>query len=146
MASDIVLIIVSTVTILNSALILLLYRHLKKVLKDLNFKLNDINLDTKIADVFSGSQEEDKSLHDLANDLFEHVKIKYKIKAHSYSDVITKLGKMSDIDDNLRDSLIDFFEHMIVISYKKEGPHFEHEKEYLKSKLKSIVRVLQDDK
>lgn len=103
-------------------------------------------MDTKISNVFSGS-DEDKSIHDLANDLFKEAKTRYNLKAHSYSDMIKELSQIDNIEDDMRDALIDFFEHMIVISYKEEGgPHFEHEMAYLKKKLKVIVHRMMDKK
>lgn len=142
MANDIIVIITFVITIANSAAIAYFFMHFNKRHDYVEKKLNDLNRDTQISEVFSGGVE-DKSLHDLANDLFRHVKNKYHLQAHSYNGLIKDLSQHEKIDEDLRDDLIDFFEHMIIISYKKESPHFEHEKDYLKAKLKIIVHFLE---
>lgn len=128
---------------LSSGALWYLFLKMKKRIDKMELTVRNLHMDTKISNVFSGN--EDKSIHDLANDLFKETKRRFKLQSNSYSDIITELSRLEGIEDGLRDALIDFFEHMIVISYKEEkGPHFEHEISYLKKKIKVIAHRMMD--
>jgi len=142
--TSIILAVTFVLTLANSIAIWFIFTHFSKRVGASEDRLKHINLDSHISEVFEGGVE-DKNIHDLANELFRHVKTKYNLTAHSYNGLIKEISVLDRIGDDLKDDLIDFFEHMIVISYKKEGPHFEHEKEYLKAKLKIIIHFLEKD-
>ncbi len=135
----IAIIVVGLITILNSIYLWMFQKKVKKEIERFTNKLSDIHLDSKIADIFSEKMDHE-NLHKLTNNLFKKIKEEFNLTANNHSDLVEEL-RNADIDENLKEALIDFFQQMIIISYKEE--EMEHsDRDQIKKKLKMIVKMI----
>lgn len=103
-------------------------------------QLDQLRTETRLSDIFSG-QSGSENVYALANNLFRTIKKEYKLEATSYTQIVREL-EHAHISTDLREALIDFFEHMILISYKDhEVP--ASEREQLKSKIRLIMKKIE---
>ena len=135
-------IILWVIVIIEAIAIYLLYYHFDQEVRKLFTIINHMDKDHKISDAFHNINESD-DLHKITNDLFKTIKKRFQINAHSYSELIEKLKMDDDIDENLREDLINFFDSMILIDYKKDGGDKNKQKANMKSKLKKIMEKLE---
>lgn len=135
----IAIIVIGIITILNS---IFLWRFQKKIRVEVEHftnKLTDMHLDSKIADIFSENLDHE-NLHKLTNNLFNRIKEEFNLTSKNHSDLVEELRK-ANIDEELKETLIDFFQQMIIISYKEES--MEHsDRDQIKKKLKMIIKML----
>ncbi|MFT4307892.1 MAG: hypothetical protein ACMXYM_00790 [Candidatus Woesearchaeota archaeon] len=103
-------------------------------------QLEQLRTETRLADMFSG-QGTSENVFALANNLFRTVKQQFKLEATSYTQVIREL-EHAHISTDLREALIDFFEHMVLISYKDHEVSGQ-EREQLKSKIRLIMKKIE---
>ncbi|MFH1590889.1 MAG: hypothetical protein ABIC95_03090 [archaeon] len=128
-------------TLLNSVLLFVLFRRMRHDETDYHHKLSDLSISSRITTAFS-KHLDPHDITQLANDLFERIKHRFNLEAHSYSELITKLQQTESIEPKLKDDLVDFFQEMILISYKEESIS-DKEKDEIKTKLKMILRIFQ---
>ncbi len=105
-------------------------------------KLYDMDIDSKLSSMLS-SGEAIHGLNDIASELFMNLKQRFGFEAKSYFKLIDELKLNNKIDTELKEDLIDFFESMIHISYRKESLSPEEE-ETMKKKIKVILTRLKD--
>ncbi len=139
----IILVVFSLISIVNSIFLILFNSRLKKEIEMFNNKLMELHLDSKITDIFSESMDHE-NLHKLTNNLFRRIKEEFNLKANNHSELVEELKK-ADIDEDLKDALVDFFQQMIIIAYKEEEMEKE-DKDALKKKIKMIIRMLNNRK
>ena len=135
----VLLIVFGLISIVNSVFLVILNSKVKKDIEAFNNKLTDLHLDSKISDIFSESMDHE-SLHKLTNNLFKRIKEDFNLKANNHSELVEELKK-ADIDDDLKEALVDFFQQMIIIAYKEEEME-QSDKEALKKKIKMIIKML----
>jgi hypothetical protein len=103
-------------------------------------QLEQLRTETRLADIFSG-QGGSENVYALANNLFRTVKQQYKLEAKSYTQIVREL-EHAHIPTDLREALSDFFEHMILISYK-DHEIAASERDQLKSKIRLIMKKIE---
>lgn len=105
----------------------------------LNHEISDVVIDSKLNSAFA-----DGSLHSLdklAKQIFQKTKMKFNIEAESYSEIANELNHIN-MDKAFRQVLIDFFEHMIKISYRGENLK-DSEIGELQKQIRTIIQSLQ---
>ncbi|MBN1645973.1 hypothetical protein JW868_02950 [Candidatus Woesearchaeota archaeon] len=120
----------------------LMYRKIVRTRHELRAMLAEVNLNSKIADTFSHNIDQ-HNISSLANNLVKKLKSKYGMRSTSYSDLVMEIRHSREISDDLREALIDFFEHLVLISYKEETIS-DQERVDLKRKLKMIIKLFQN--
>ena len=103
-------------------------------------QLEQLRTETRLSDIFSG-QGGSENVYALANNLFRTIKQQYKLEATSYTQIVREL-EHAHIQPELRGALIDFFEHMILISYK-DHEIAAQERDKLKSKIRLIMKRIE---
>jgi hypothetical protein len=103
-------------------------------------QLEQVRTETRLADMFSG-QGTSENVYALANNLFRTIKQQFKLEATSYTQVIREL-EHAHISSELREALIDFFEHMVLVSYKDHEVSGQ-ERDQLKSKIRFIMKKIE---
>ena len=103
-------------------------------------QLEQLRTETKLSDIFSG-EGKSGNVYALANNLFRTVKQRFQLEAKSYTEIVREL-EHAHMPADLREALIDFFEHMILISYKDHDVP-AHERDQLKSKIRLIMKRLE---
>lgn len=103
-------------------------------------QLEQLRTETKLSDIFSG-QGRSENVYALANNLFRTVKQQFGLEATSYTEMVREL-EHAHVGTELREALIDFFEHMILISYKDHDVPTE-ERDQLKGKIRLIMKKLE---
>lgn len=139
--STFLLILTLVITLANSFFIWWIYRHLHKVTTGFHKKLTEFNMEHELNEAFSHDTIDGEDIHKLAFDLFKRVKQLYSIKAHSYSEMAAQLKARGDIQNNLRDAMVDFFQNIIHISYRQHSLS-EVDREDIKKKIKMILTML----
>ncbi len=140
--SDVVLIIVAAISIIDLYLVLDLSKKVSSIVGDFKNKLSDIGIDSKISTMFTdgGSM---KSVDDLASLLFKNIKRHFGFKAKSYAEIIEEIKISPKIKGEMKDALTEFFEEIIHISYRKDVLT-EKEEEDFKKKVKIILTRLKE--
>ncbi|RME31469.1 hypothetical protein D6789_02640 [Candidatus Woesearchaeota archaeon] len=141
---DIIVIVVLLLGIGNAVASYVLFRKLSELERRHRKTLGEISLNSKLSEIFAGNVNKE-NIYTLAHHLFQHAKRRYNLKAKSHDELIRELKMKENIEAQLRDALIDFFENLMLISYKKDNVS-EEEKEALKNKIKIIVSHLQSEK
>ncbi|MDK2849799.1 MAG: hypothetical protein PWP03_750 [Candidatus Woesearchaeota archaeon] len=127
---------------INLALIVYLFIKFRKDISKFNKSLNEIEFNEKLQSMLS-EDIKSENLHKLAGNLFTKIKLKYNLKANSFSEAIEELKRRYDIPQDFRDLVIDFFNHMVIISYKKETISTDELVE-LKKKIRFIIQSLKN--
>lgn len=104
-------------------------------------QLDQLRTETKLSDIFSGNGA-GENVYSLSNQLFRTLKQQFALESASYTQMVRELEHASKIPQELREALIDFFEHMILISYKDHDIP-EEERDQLKSKIRLIMKRLE---
>ncbi len=137
---DVLIIVVFLLSIANAVASFFLYRKLEALGRHHRRVVGEMTLNSQLAELFSGSMNKE-SIYTLAHQLFQHAKKRYNLKARSHDELIKELRSKENIKEELREAMIDFFENLMLISYKKEKVSDE-EKEELKRKIKLIIAHL----
>ncbi len=95
----------------------------------------------KLEETLTNLTQNSNSIHELANQLFMNVKTVFGLKSKTYSLAIKEIEE-KPLDPKIKELLLDFFNDMILISYKDENIT-ETEKEDLKQKIKVIMNLLE---
>ena len=103
-------------------------------------QLDQLRTETRLAEMFSG-QGSSENVYALANNLFRTIKQQYRLEATSYTQIVKEL-EHAHIPTDLREALMDFFEHMILISYK-DHEIAASERDQLKSKIRLIMKKIE---
>ena len=106
----------------------------------MNDQLEQLRTETRLADLFSG-QGSSENVYALANSLFRTIKQQFKLESTSYTQMVREL-EHAQMPKDLREALIDFFEHMILISYKDHEISGQ-ERDQLKSKIRLIMKKIE---
>lgn len=138
---DVLTIILLLLVLANIVFSWFLYRKISEMAHHHRKVVSELNLNTKLADMFSTDVDQE-NIFSLARHLFHHTKKRYNLRATNHRDLINELKAKDEIEEKLRDALVDFFENLMLISYKKESLS-EQEKAELKKKIKMIVTHLQ---
>lgn len=141
---DLTTTILYVLVVANAVFSWFVYRKLQEMATRHHRMVSELNLNTKLADLFSGNVDHE-NVHTLATHLFHHAKKRYRLTANNHSEMVRELRVREDIDEKLRDAMVDFFENMMLISYKKDNLS-DDEKADLKKKIKLIVDHLQHKK
>ena len=128
------------ITIINIYLIIQLNKKLEQTKNQIKAKISDIDIDSRLNKMFSDKSA--KSVDSLAGILFKNVKKHFKLNAHSFSELVDEIRACPQLKNELGELLIDFFEKMIRISYKKDEMD-EEEKEEIRKEIKIIAKRLQ---
>ncbi|MCK5108020.1 MAG: hypothetical protein KAQ83_04800 [Nanoarchaeota archaeon] len=137
---EFVFIISSIITIINLYLIIKLNKKLESTESMIKQKIYDIDIDSKLNKMFSDKSV--KSVDGLAGTLFKNVRKHFNLNAHSYSELVDEIKSCPQLKNELGELLIDFFNQMIQISYKKDEVS-EEEKEQIRKEIKIIIKRLQ---
>ena len=138
--ADILLFFAAGVCILNYALLWLFYRKFKADYEKFAKKIQEIGLENELSDVFAPNSSQ-KDILRITNDLFNRIKKIYEINANSYTELVNHLKMRQDIDENLRDMLVDYFDTVTLISYRDHAIT-DTERAEIKSKLRLIIKML----
>ena len=103
-------------------------------------QLDQLRTETRLAEMFSG-QGSSENVYALANNLFRTIKQQFRLEATSYTQIVKEL-EHAHIPTDLREALMDFFEHMILISYK-DHEIAASERDQLKSKIRLIMKKIE---
>lgn len=122
-------------------LIFELYRKIKGLTKQMSDEFSEINMDNKLSNMFSETSSL-KNVDSLTKILFNNIKERFKLRANSYSELIEEIKLDGDMPRNLKETLIEFFEEIIRISYR-EQTITENEKEDLRRKTKLIIKTIE---
>jgi len=125
---------------INLVLIVVMFLKFKKAISKFNKSLNEIEFNEKLESMLS-EDIKSENIHKLASNLLTKIKIKYNLKASSFSEAVEELKRRYDIPQDFRDLIIDFFNNMVIISYKKETISTDELIE-LKKKIKFIIQAL----
>ncbi len=117
-----------------------MFIKIRKELSKFNKSLNEIEFNEKLESMLS-EDIKSENIHKLASNLFTKIKMRYNLKANSFSEAIEELKRRYDIKEDFKDMIIDFFNHMVIISYKKETISTDELIE-LKKKIKYIIQSL----
>ena len=115
--------------------------NLKKEIKELKEEIKKYLSDLKLEETLTNLTQNSNSIHELANNLFANVKLTFGLKSKTYSLAIKEIQE-KPLDPKIKELLLDFFNDMILISYKDENIS-EQEKEDLKQKIKVIMNLLE---
>ncbi|MEM5813155.1 MAG: hypothetical protein QW480_00695 [Candidatus Aenigmatarchaeota archaeon] len=118
-------------------------KNLKKEIAKQATIINQLMLKDLISS--EGSASEDilkQNLLPLARRIFKFIKIKGRFKATSYPELVEEL-KNSNIEPNLKNDLIEFFNAISLIEYSNEKLSDEKREELRLKALKIIKRVEQ---
>ncbi len=137
---DMFLVLAVAVCILNYFLLWMFYRKFKTIYAELVRKIQEIGLENELSNVFAPNSSQGDILK-ITNDLFRRIKITYEIEANSYSELVTHLRQSANIDEDLKNMLIDYFETVTLISYRDQNVT-DAERAEIKSKLKLIIKML----
>ena len=127
----------------NAFVSIVLLRQFAQVRMVHKKSMAEMNINAKLTEAFAKGGSE--SIYSLARHLYHHTKKRYNLQAQNHAELIKELRAHGGIDNNVRESLIDFFENLMLVSYKKENVS-EEEKEVLKKKIKTIILHLQTKK
>ena len=103
-------------------------------------QLDQLRTETRLSEMFSG-QGSSENVYALANNLFRTIKQQFKLESTSYTQMVREL-EHAQMPKELREALIDFFEHMILISYKDHEISGQ-ERDQLKSKIRLIMKKIE---
>ncbi len=134
-------IILASLIILEGIILLQLRKDYLAFKRETQLLLQEYMLERKLTSMIQ--QGEEDSLHQLAHELVAHVKRKFKLKAKTYSALTEELRQRYDIDEDVRNLLLDFFHEMIIINYKNDKLDRE-EKERVKEKIKLLLHLLEE--
>lgn len=126
--------------ILNYVLLWLFYRKFKAIYSEIIRKIQEIGLENELSNVFAPNSSQTDILK-VTNELFRRIKQTYEIEANSYSELVTHLRQSSNIDEDLKGMLVDYFETVTLISYRDQNVT-DAERAEIKSKLKLIIKML----
>jgi hypothetical protein len=139
--AEILLFVVVGVCIFNYVLLWLMYRKFKVDFEKFAKRIQEIGLENEISDVFSPSSSHQDILK-VTNELFGKIKKVYGLEgANSITELITALKQKTDMDENLRGKLIDYFDTVALVSYRDHSIN-DAEKAEIKTKLKLIIKML----
>lgn len=141
---DVLVILVLLLGIANAIFAYMLYRKIEALGKHHRKVMGEMSLNSKLSELFAGNMDKE-NIYTLARHLFQHAKKRYNLQAKSHDELIKELKMKENIEGQLRDALVDFFENLMLISYKKDQVS-EEEKEALKGKIKLIITHLQPGK
>lgn len=134
----------AAVIIIFSLLSFKLYSEQKNLKKEIAKQatiINQLMLKDLISSEVSTSDDLLKqNLLPLARRIFKFIKVKGKFKATSYPELVEEL-KNSNIEPNLKNDLIDFFNTISLIEYSNEKLSEEKKEELREKALKIIKRV-----
>lgn len=137
---DIFVIFLLVLCLLNYVLLWLFYRKFRNTYTEIISKIQEIGLENELTNVFAPNSSQTDILK-VTNDLFRRIKKTYEINANSYSELVTHLRQSSNIDEDLKGMLIDYFETVTLISYRDQNVS-DAERAEIKSKLKLIIKML----
>jgi len=133
------------ISLVNVVFLYLIYKLVINKFATYDLKLSEFNIDNELQAAFSEHVENHDEINQVVNELFFKVKERYSIKnATSYSDLVEKLKNNSKIEKVLRESLIHFFEKIIIFSYKTDNIS-DQDKAELRKELKLILKRFQED-
>ncbi len=132
------------IAVVNSIILWFFYKRMGLISHNMNKSLSEINIQSEITDIFS-AKDGGHDVHHVANKLFRRVKNQFKLDVKSYSEIVNKLKDRLDIEEKLRYALIDFFDTMILISYRDESLS-DFERVDIKRKLKLVLKMLPSEK
>ena len=132
--NNIIIWLIIIVLIINSIYIWILNKRIKNVTKYLLNKIHDISVDNQVSEIISNDTNEHKDITVLGDELFKKIKKTYRLKSTTFNDITKELKQSTNIEKDLKEAIIEFFNEMVIISYKDEILDDSH-KEMLKSKL-----------
>jgi hypothetical protein len=140
---DVLLLFAAGVCILNYILLWLFYRKFKTDYEKFAKKIQEIGLENELSDVFAPNSSQ-KDILRITNDLFNRIKKTYEINANSYTELVNNMKMRQDIDENLRDMLVDYFDTVTLISYRDHSIT-DGERAEIKTKLRLIIKMLPNE-
>jgi hypothetical protein len=139
--ADILLFFAVGVCILNYVLLWLFYKKFKLDYEKFAKRIQEIGLENELSDVFAPNSNQNDILR-ITNDLFARIKKIYDLQnVNSYSELVNNLKQNLNIDENLRNMLVDYFDTVTLISYRDHSIS-DAERAEIKSKLKLIIKML----
>lgn len=126
--------------IVTSYFVWKLYGKVALLSRNTSGQFSEMNLNSKLSTMFSEGAS-NNTVDDLTKMVFDNIKKTYHLESKSYSTVISEIRMHDNINGDLKEVLISFFEEIIRISYRAEVIS-ESEKEDLKNKVKLILEIL----
>jgi len=116
-------------------------KRLRNATKFFLKKFSEMNIESKLADIgTSGDQQEaHEDIHTLANNLFFRLKEMYQLNSKSYSEIIEEIKLHSSIEPDAKELLVNFFDEMILVTYKQEELSMK-QKEEIRNAVKLILK------
>ena len=142
--ADFLVILSFAVALVNVAFIFMLYKLVISKFTEYDQRINEFSVDSELQAVFTEKTEDHEEFDKVVLELYNKVKHTFKIEAKSYAELVEKLKFKRDINEKLRVNLVEFFEKMIIFSYKSNDISDE-EKAIIRKELKSIIRMFQND-
>jgi len=142
MASSLIIGILFIITLGNLIFLWLLYRDLLRKMKDYDKQLFELRTDTDITEAFS-DDESHEDLNKLANELLVRVKQTFGLEGNTFSEFVTLLKNKSVKNEKLKETLIHFYEKIIVFSYR-DIEISDANRDELKQEYKLIVRLINE--
>lgn len=139
--TDILVVVALVICAIEAYLIIKLRNELSEIKSSIMKKVERINIETRLKDVFTEEGSED--LHKLASKLFDKIKSQFDCKANSYSELIGEIKKCPKLQGDLGELLVDFFTKINRLFYMKDGIS-EEEKEDLKKETRLIIKKMQN--
>lgn len=127
-------------SIITSYFIWRLYGKISSLSKNVSYQFSELKINSKLSTMFSENKS-NNNIDDLTKMVFNSIKNKYGLEAKSYSSIIDEIRMHENINAELKEVLVSFFEEIIRISYRAEEIS-DSEKEDLKNKVKLILEVL----
>jgi len=118
----------------------MLNKKIHRMFNELKKYETEIDLDSQLSDIFSENNQ--KKSYELGHKMMNYLKRKFKLHSNSYSDMIEEVKKKKDMDDALKEYLVDLFQDMIIISYKTDLIS-KDERDNLKKKIKMVIKRIE---
>lgn len=143
---ELIQIITFVIAIVNAIFMYLIYKTVVHKFAEYDRNFSEINIESELEVAFSETSQKQEGFNEVVRELFERVKLKFGFtKVSSYTDMITTLKKSTNVDLTLRKVLIDFFEQVMVLSYRNNEMS-NKEKSDLRKELKIILKKFQGTK
>lgn len=138
----VIIIVIFIILIIYGIALFYIYNNLKVVKKDVVKFSSEHDLESELNDMFTGDINTNK-VQAFSNKLFNFARKNYNLNANSYSEIIEELKHNKSIDSKVRDHMVEFFEDVIALLYKKKETISESDKDSLKKKMRIIVRIIE---
>ncbi|MGM5480085.1 MAG: hypothetical protein ACQESC_01360 [Nanobdellota archaeon] len=116
-----------------------LHKKIIKLTNAVGNKFSEFDIEKRLSGSFNG---ENNKLDDVTRTIFYKLKKKFQLNANSYFQILDEIKNTPQIDKNMKELLINFFNQIINISYRDAEVPLEKEEE-LKQKTKVIINFLQ---